>query len=89
MILFIINFNVTMILMLTIWHQNLELTQKNFLRANHHHDPHPHPHRCHCDSQDLELTLKNFLGPMREAGESLPAALRGKVSIIIDDDVKC
>ena len=33
--------------------------------------------------KDLELTLKNFLGPMREAGESLPAALRGKVFIII------
>ena len=33
--------------------------------------------------KDLELTLKNFLGPMREAGESLPAALRGKVIIVI------
>jgi len=32
--------------------------------------------------KDLELTLKNFLGPMREAGESLPAALRGKESVI-------
>ena len=33
--------------------------------------------------QDLELTLKNFLGPMREAGDSLPAALRGKVFILM------
>merc|ERR1719412_2358001 len=32
--------------------------------------------------KDLELTLKNFLGPMREAGESLPTALRGKESVI-------
>ena len=36
-----------------------------------------------CRLQDLELTLKNFLGPMREAGESLPTALRGKVRIVM------
>ena len=37
--------------------------------------------------KDLELTLRSFLDPMRGAGDSLPVALRGKVTAVTDTGI--